>query len=201
MHTRWFHSASKPQIVSLKKKKTTARSLQIYGTWNRPANNGGFMIQFRVRVVSAQVSSSVSCRSPHPHCQPIFSQWFCSCFWFLCQADGDVVTVLRASARFFSFFCWKYILQQLELTSGKGARWPYVFFFCIKQLERMWLAKAWHGTMWQVKHVENPWAWGGQWTNQNGNVIKLYKIYMRTRVVRQCFSFQTCSLFHVVASK
>ena len=111
------------------KKKNTARGLQIYGTWNRPANNGGFMIQFRVRVVSAQVSSSVSCRSPHPHCQPIFSQWFCSCFWFLCQADGDVVTVLRASARFFPFFCWKYILQQLELTSGKGARWPYVFFF------------------------------------------------------------------------
>jgi hypothetical protein len=145
MHTRWFHSASKTQIISLKK-NPTARSLQIYRTWNRPANNGGFMIQFRVRVVSAQVSSPVSCRSPHPHCQPIFSQWFCSCFWFLCQADGVVVTVLRASARFFPFFCWKNILQQLELTSGKGARWPYVFVF--------FASSNWNACGWQRLGME-----------------------------------------------
>lgn len=132
---------------------------------------------------------------------PYFLNDFVVVFGFCVK---PMVTWLRSSVplRVFFLFLLKIYIATTGTDIRKGRPMAVcIFFFCIKQLERMWLAKAWHGTMWHVKHVENPWAWGGQWRNQNGNVIKLYKIYMRTRVVRQCFSFQTCSLFHVVASK
>jgi hypothetical protein len=57
------------------------------------------------------------------------------------------------------------------------------------------------GLAWNHKARQTCWKSVSLGWAMNKSKQQRYKIHMRTRVVRQCFSFQTCSLFHAVASK